>query len=185
MSEYLIQEKSLTDIADAIREKAGSADSMNPAEMVEAILGIQAGGGDSEGITVKYGTVTPTEDISGQLPLFEVDDENVENIPRALLVMYYPMQSKNSAPEKLLYCGLIFRRGNPGSDQQAQSTNFFINFGMYYFPSYDNVNVISTTRAIKNGMLQYPYQSMASLVFPAGERFYYLAVYSEERMHVD
>lgn len=56
MSEYLIQGKSLTDIADAIREKAGSADAMTPAEMVEAILGIQASGG------VAFGTLTVAAD---------------------------------------------------------------------------------------------------------------------------
>lgn len=46
MSEYLIQEKSLTDIADAIREKAGNTEKMTPAEMAEAITAIPVGGGD-------------------------------------------------------------------------------------------------------------------------------------------
>ena len=44
MDEYLIQGSTLTDIADAIREKTGDTELMTPAEMVEAIEGITGGG---------------------------------------------------------------------------------------------------------------------------------------------
>lgn len=46
MDEYLIQGSTLTDIADAIREKTGDSALMTPAEMVEAIEGISGGGGE-------------------------------------------------------------------------------------------------------------------------------------------
>ena len=45
MAEYLIQGEALDEIADAINAKTGGSDSMTPAEMVEAIEGIETGGG--------------------------------------------------------------------------------------------------------------------------------------------
>lgn len=45
MDEYMIQGSTLTDIADAIREKTGDSALMTPAEMVEAIGSISGGGG--------------------------------------------------------------------------------------------------------------------------------------------
>ena len=45
MSEYLIQDTTLTDIADAIREKTGKTDTMTPLEMPGEIAAIQGGGG--------------------------------------------------------------------------------------------------------------------------------------------
>lgn len=51
MNEYLIQDSTLTDIADAIREKTGDSALMTPAEMVEAIAGIETGGGGATSFT--------------------------------------------------------------------------------------------------------------------------------------
>lgn len=48
MDEYLVQGSTLTDIADAIREKTGDSALMTPAEMVEAIAEIPSGGSDVE-----------------------------------------------------------------------------------------------------------------------------------------
>ena len=58
MAELLIQDTSLTSIANAIREKAGLTDSfVFPEGFVEAIAGIEAGG-----LKVEYGTLTIAED---------------------------------------------------------------------------------------------------------------------------
>lgn len=46
----LINPQFLTSIADAIREKNGSSDTYKPAEMGEAILAIQSGGGSGESL---------------------------------------------------------------------------------------------------------------------------------------
>ena len=43
MSEYLIQGQTLTDIADAIRAKNGTATQYTPAEMLAAIQAISGG----------------------------------------------------------------------------------------------------------------------------------------------
>lgn len=43
MSSYIIQSQTLTDIADAIRNKAGSSSSLTPLEMPNAIANISSG----------------------------------------------------------------------------------------------------------------------------------------------
>ena len=45
MAVYTIQDTTLTDIADAIREKTGTSDTYKPTEMADAIAAIEAGGG--------------------------------------------------------------------------------------------------------------------------------------------
>ena len=52
--DYLVQDTSLTAVADAIRAKAGGSDPLTfPAGMVDAIAGIASGGGGAEFPTVK------------------------------------------------------------------------------------------------------------------------------------
>lgn len=54
----------LKQIADEIREKGGTSDTLAfPTAMAEAIAAIQAGGGG--GITYAKGTITPAENITG------------------------------------------------------------------------------------------------------------------------
>ena len=53
MSEYLIQDTTLTDIADAIREKTGKTDTMTPLEMPGEIASIQGGGGGGASVSPK------------------------------------------------------------------------------------------------------------------------------------
>ena len=49
MAEYLIQEGTLTAIAEAIREKTGITDPINPKNMAEYIRGIAAAGTEDSG----------------------------------------------------------------------------------------------------------------------------------------
>jgi len=61
MAEYLIQDSTLTDIADAIRAKTGGSSAMTPAEMVTEIAAIPSGGGgvlQADNWQVYVGTVT-------------------------------------------------------------------------------------------------------------------------------
>lgn len=55
MAEYIIQDITLTAIADAIREKTGETAALTPAAMSEAIKGIKI---------LDVGSVTPTEDTN-------------------------------------------------------------------------------------------------------------------------
>lgn len=50
MSEYLIQDTTLTGIADAIRGKTGGTDPVAVSDMAAQIAGIQAGGGDIDAL---------------------------------------------------------------------------------------------------------------------------------------
>lgn len=60
MAEYLVQDTSLTAVADAIRAKTGSADLLAfPSGMVDAIAGIASGG---SGLKHASGTWTPASD---------------------------------------------------------------------------------------------------------------------------
>lgn len=52
MSKYAIEDSTLIAIGDAIREKAGTTNSMTPSEMVTAILAITGGGGGAGGNTI-------------------------------------------------------------------------------------------------------------------------------------
>ena len=51
MSQYIIQEETLTNIANAIREKTGSTAAMTPSGMAALINGIETGGGAPSTIT--------------------------------------------------------------------------------------------------------------------------------------
>lgn len=65
MAKYAINDTTLVSIADAIREKVGSSDGIDPADMAGLIAGIQSG---VSKIADKYefasGSFTPTEDIT-------------------------------------------------------------------------------------------------------------------------
>lgn len=49
MADYIIQDSTLTAIADAVRGKTGSTEAMSPMQMATAIEGISTGGGGSSG----------------------------------------------------------------------------------------------------------------------------------------
>jgi N-acetylneuraminic acid mutarotase len=61
MKYYKIKDETLTDIADAIREKTGSSNGYSPVEMAAAIRGLETGGGAA--LNIAYGDTAP-EDTS-------------------------------------------------------------------------------------------------------------------------
>jgi len=64
MAEYLVQDKSLTAVADAIREKGGTTAPLSfPAGMASAIRGIQNGGGDLSSVDVYIADFTVPADL--------------------------------------------------------------------------------------------------------------------------
>ena len=54
MANVLVNDASLADIADAIREKNGTEETYKPAEMGDAVRAIESGGGDSETILKQF-----------------------------------------------------------------------------------------------------------------------------------
>lgn len=77
MAEYLVQDTSLTAIADAIREKGGTTDLLNfPVGMVEAVRNIQSG--DGGGIYVGNFPAYPQFAGYNILPVIETGTFEVE-----------------------------------------------------------------------------------------------------------
>ena len=65
MAEYLVQDTSLTAVADAIREKGGTTAPLSfPAGMAEAVRNIQSGGGDLSAIDVYIADFTSDADLT-------------------------------------------------------------------------------------------------------------------------
>lgn len=92
MAHRIVDENSLKTVADAIREKAGTSDSLVfPTGFAEAIAGIQAGGGNAGGggVKVTTGTIVPlarTKEIVhglGAVPdyfIFYVEDSSTATV---------------------------------------------------------------------------------------------------------
>lgn len=65
MAEYLVQDTSLTTVADAIREKGGTTAPLSfPAGMAGAIRSIQSGGSDLSAIDVYIADFTSDADLT-------------------------------------------------------------------------------------------------------------------------
>lgn len=78
MANYVIQDITLTNIANAIREKSGSEDAYKPTEMAAAISAITTGGGSSE-IKVRTPEEIYTEDRPADWPVLPdpVEDNEI------------------------------------------------------------------------------------------------------------
>ena len=77
---YRVEESSLTAVADAIREKRGTSEGLTfPEGFVQAVAGIQAGGGG-----IATGLVSPTEDIDRTTGILIT--HNLGKIPRVAIV---------------------------------------------------------------------------------------------------
>lgn len=64
MAEYLVQDTSLTAVADAIREKGGTTAPLSfPAGMAEAVRSIQSGGSDLSSVDVYIADFTVPADL--------------------------------------------------------------------------------------------------------------------------
>lgn len=65
MAEFLVQGESLTEVADAIRERGGTTAPLSfPAGMAEAVRNIQSGGGDLSAIDVYIADFTSNADLT-------------------------------------------------------------------------------------------------------------------------
>lgn len=65
MADYLVQDTSLTAVADAIRERGGTTAPLSfPSGMASAIRGIQNGGGDLSSVDVYIADFTSNADLT-------------------------------------------------------------------------------------------------------------------------
>ena len=80
MAKYSIEDSTLTAIADAIREKAESADSYKPGDMPAAILAIQSGAAEIEEVTNTAG---------GKTVYINSEPEEVSELPEGFTRLQY------------------------------------------------------------------------------------------------
>lgn len=65
MADYLVQDTSLTTVADAIREKGGTTAPLSfPDGMAEAVRNIRSGGGDLSSVDVYIADFTSDADLT-------------------------------------------------------------------------------------------------------------------------
>ena len=115
MAEYLIQDTTLSDIANAIREKTGKSDAMTPYEMPDEIASIQTGGAPLPDEPVQYKDVN-FYDYDGTL----VEAWTLEELA-----------GKNALPANPAHAGLTAQGWN-WSLEDLKSTNRPMNVGQMY-----------------------------------------------------
>lgn len=117
MAEYKVQDTSLTAVADAIREKAGSSEQMTfPTGFVEAIAGISAGGGDVQvnGMNLLSGEFTISEDVNSGL--YDVKIGTYKSIPQKYFLFFYLIDGfPNNGAEKHIVGGASYMFGTGSS----------------------------------------------------------------------
>lgn len=80
MSNYVIQDTSLVNIANAIRSKTGESALLTPAEMVAAINSITTGGGSSSGWIKRkeFYETSASDGVGGEIVLGSYVDIDTE-----------------------------------------------------------------------------------------------------------
>lgn len=143
--------------------------------MASLIEGIEIGGYE-----LKTGTVTIAEDITGQIPLFEVETNDLGAIPD--FIMVHLAESATSIIDKRYI--LKYRMAKKESVaivkkrlEICKSSSF--NFYPQYSPnSGANINI---SKAIQNGQYMFP-EDDTTMRFRAGETYQYIALYGDISM---
>lgn len=140
MSEYLIRGDTLTGIADAIREKVGSSDGIDPAQMAELIKGIQSGGGSESvfGQTAASGSFTLSADAAS----FTIE-HGLGRAPQGGIVFLgaQSVYQRSSCP--LLVCAAAY--SSPNGDRQMVCYGHENNSNQsYYYVSSESIESSSS-----------------------------------------
>lgn len=118
MANVLVEEQTLTDIANAIREKNGTTDKMKPGAMVETIANLPSGGGIENGIEYLefdgngnltkakyYGSELIRYAFSNQSALQNVELSNDVTYIGPYAFRYCPLNSLTKLPNSLTKIG--------------------------------------------------------------------------------
>ena len=146
--------------------------------MASLIESIEAGGGG--GYELKTGTVTIAEDIKGQIPLFEVETNDLDVIPD--FIMVHLAQTAKSIIDKRRI--LSYRMVEKTSSARVKKRlEIYKSSSINYYPQYslNPGNIVDTTQAIQNGQYMFP-ESSSSALFRAGETYQYTALYGDISM---
>lgn len=154
MSEYLIQESTLVEIASAIRSKTGSSQSFTPAQMVSAIMSISGGGSAADDYTVKVPEYDANNMFTNNSSII-----NVNIIPPCSFI------SSNRFYGDTIILSAIF----PSASYIGESA-------FAYCETIESINASSCTIIGSNAF--YECSSLASVYFPVCSTIYENAFYN-------
>lgn len=147
--------------------------------MAALIESIEAGGGG--GYELKTGTVTIAEDITGQVPLFEVETNDSGIIPDFL--MFHLAETAESIVDKryILSYRMVVKDSAYATVEKILEIYKYSTIN--YYPNYvlNPGNLILTRYAIKNGQYMFP-ETGSGMQFRAGETYQYTALYGDISM---
>lgn len=113
---YVIQDQTLTDIADAIREKTGKTDAMTPLQMPDEILSIQGGDSEWDAEPPYDGNMRLYLDILSEL--FEMSDE-----AKTVIIKFSTLTAYNST--------IDWGDGSEPQKLSASNTHTYASAGKY------------------------------------------------------
>lgn len=142
------------------------------------IESIEAGGG---GYELKSGTVTLAEDITRQMPLFEVEANDSSIIPDFL--MFNLAETAKSIIDKRYILSYRMVEKSPSYAIIKKRLEIYKSSTINYYPQYslNPGNQISIRNAVKNGQYMFP-ETGSSMMFRAGETYQYTALYGDISM---
>lgn len=142
------------------------------------IESIEAGGG---GYELKTGTVTPAEDITGQIPLFEVETNDSSIMPDFLMFHLAETAESIINGRYILNYRMIIKK--PAYATIKKRLNIYKYSTINYYPQYslNPGNQVSTRDAVKNGQYMFP-ETESVMKFRAGETYQYIALYGDISM---
>lgn len=130
----------LKQVADAIREKGGTSDSLTfPSAMAEAIAAIQAGGGGGEGVPIATGSFLPTlanpnytvTHGLGVVPNFAICYRSMEQTATSRYNSYIYLAKLNEVGTMAAYKGSNFQQNNAGQDTTHAITDIPTEYAPY------------------------------------------------------
>ena len=142
------------------------------------IESIEAGGG---GYELKTGTVTLAEDITGQMPLFEVEANDSSIIPDFL--MFNLAETAESIIDRRYILSYRMVEKNPAYTTVKKRLEIYKYSTINFYPQYslNPGSQISISGAVKNGQYMFP-ETNSVMKFRAGETYQYTALYGDISM---
>jgi hypothetical protein len=174
MAHRIVDENSLKTVADAIREKAGTSDSLVfPTGFAEAIAGIQAGGGGGGGDEI---TINGCKVMTGEY----VSAEDLQN---KTITIFEKSISVSSLVASLFYTSGVFAYEDKPflsmsggglleytSSLGAMQTGYNVSGGAIYLSGGFDVRYM-------NGNLKATLNVSSSLRVPAGKKYQWIVLY--------
>lgn len=171
MADYIIQDTTLTAIADAIREKIGETAALTPAEMATMIAGIETGGGLPDGVSaLAKGAFVPAIDFTdGSYGVAH----GLDVVPNFWIVFPANEYVGTSWPSVLLEQYFVKKKFTPSNGNARAGTKVIV----YSSPSGTGAMTSSNVYTISNACDKtYFYIKLSpSYKLPKGQNYHWIA----------